>query len=109
MPDAFDESKADFSRMNPDVRLVIADVLHKTFINVDEKGTKAGAVTKVEMAPTSMPQGETVMLDRPFVYAIADNSTNLPLFIGAVTNLIKEKAPGGAFNHLFNNLFAYYV
>lgn len=87
MPDAFDESKADFSRMNPDVRLVIADVLHKTFINVDEKGTKAGAVTKVEMAPTSMPQGETVMLDRPFVYAIVDNSTNLPLFIGAVTNL----------------------
>jgi serpin B len=39
------------------------------------------------MAPTSMPQGETVMLDRPFVYAIVDNSTNLPLFIGAVTNL----------------------
>ena len=87
MPDAFDESKADFSRINPDARLVIADVLHKTFINVDEKGTKAGAVTKVEMAPTAMPQGETVMLDRPFVYAIVDNSTNLPLFIGAVTNL----------------------
>lgn len=85
MPDAFDEAKADFSGINQDARLVISDVLHKTFISVDERGTKAGAVTKVEMAPTAMPQVEVVMLDRPFVYAIVDNSTGLPIFIGAVT------------------------
>ena len=49
--------------------------------------TKAGAVTKVEMKDESAPaELKIVRLDRSFVYAIIDNSTNLPVFIGTVMN-----------------------
>lgn len=78
---------ADFSGMSPD-RISIGEVIHKTHIEVDERGTKAGAVTAVMMKnlciPTPKPE---VILNRPFVYAIADNEKLLPLFIGAVTGL----------------------
>ena len=62
-------------------------MLHKTFISVDELGTKAGAVTKVEIKAESAIQGYYVKLNRPFVYAIIDNTTNLPLFLGAVMDI----------------------
>lgn len=91
MNSAFDESKADFSKMgkSSNGNLYISEVKHKTFICVDERGTKAGAVTSVAMDngaadPMSM---HSVKLDRPFVYMIFDNDTNLPLFIGAVTDI----------------------
>lgn len=68
--------------------LYVSRVIHKTFIAVDEKGTKAGAATAVEMAPTSAPMEDpkTVILDRPFLYFIFDTQTGLPLFMGAVTD-----------------------
>ncbi len=91
MEHAFD-GRADFSKMDADLKegLYISEVLHKTFISVDEKGTKAGAVTKVEIRDTAGPVSEArVILDRPFVYAIIDNATNLPLFIGTVVDLGK--------------------
>lgn len=87
LSDCFDGNKADFKKMGSagDENLYIGDVLHKTFIQVDELGTKAGAVTSVEMKATCAPV-ETVnlVLDRPFVYAIIDNETNLPIFIGTM-------------------------
>ena len=65
--------------------LYIGSVIHKTYIEVNESGTKAGASTVVEMNTTSaMEVGKSVILDRPFIYAIIDNSTNLPIFIGTV-------------------------
>jgi len=82
--DAFDDTKADFSRM-ADMPVFISEVLHKTFISVDERGTKAGAVTIVSGdAGGAMPEPKYVLLDRPFVYAIIDNATNLPIFIGTL-------------------------
>jgi serpin B len=88
IPNAFDMSKADFSRMgtSSDGPLYISLVLHKTFISVDELGTKAGAATIVAMVPgSSAPHDpKVVILDRPFVYAIIDNATNLPIFIGTL-------------------------
>jgi serine protease inhibitor len=89
MPAAFDSNIADFSRMGKSSRgnIFIGDVLHKTFISLDEKGTRAGAVTKVEIRDESAALDlKFVKLDRPFVYAIIDNSTNLPVFIGTVIN-----------------------
>ena len=78
---------ADFSRLtsvgNPNIDMV----LHKTFIQVDERGTKAGAVTAVmvmECAVEEPPQPKYVFLDRPFIYMILDRKTNLPVFIGYV-------------------------
>lgn len=87
--DCFNPNSANFSKMGSLEKgnLFIGDVLHKTFIQVDELGTKAGAVTKVEMKTTSMPlEVKNVILDHPFVYAIIDNETNLPLFIGTMHN-----------------------
>ena len=65
-------------------------MLHKTYISVDEKGTKAAAVTAVEM-PTECEPAEirTVHLDRPFVYMLIDCETNLPFFIGTMTDPAK--------------------
>lgn len=87
MPTAFNETKADFSKLGESSRgnIFIGEVLHKTFISVDELGTKAGAVTKVEMNDESAPMSEWVVnLNRPFVYMIIDNESKLPVFIGLV-------------------------
>lgn len=69
--------------------LFINRVLHKTFIEVDNMGTRAAAVTAVEIYPESaMPiEPKTVKLDRPFLYAIVDNATGLPIFIGTVNDI----------------------
>ena len=95
MTDAFDYRVADFSRMGAAQQegehLCINRVIHKAFIRVAEKGTQAGAATVVEMvaegamAVTEKPK--EVYLDRPFVYMIIDCSNNLPLFMGAVTEI----------------------
>jgi len=89
IPKAFSSTEADFSKLGRSARgnIYIGEVLHKTFISVDELGTKAGAVTKVEMKDESYSEAKTVKLDRPFVYAIIDNATGLPIFIGTVNNL----------------------
>ncbi len=85
--------EADFSQMaaTDTGLLYINRVLHKTHIEVDEKGTKAAAVTSIEMtngACLEQEEPKSVILDRPFVYAIMDMETNLPIFIG-VQNSIK--------------------
>ncbi|MDD2283046.1 MAG: serpin family protein [Eubacteriales bacterium] len=89
MPTAFSPETADFSKLGKSARgnIYIGEVLHKTFIQVDELGTKAGAVTKVEMKCGSVMEAKVVRLDRPFVYAIIDNASKLPVFIGAVMEI----------------------
>ena len=90
MPTAFDESKADFSGIgkSSNGNIFIGKVIHKTKIKVNEKGTKAGAAALVEMVDSACAINEKqVFLNRPFVYMIIDNSTSLPLFIGAYTGI----------------------
>lgn len=92
MPDAFDEEKADFSGLGTSAEgnIYVNKVLHKTYICVDEMGTKAGAATTVEIATESAVMEEEVYfitLNRPFLYAIIEEETNIPLFIGVVNNL----------------------
>ena len=93
MKDAFDSETADFSGLGSslDGNLYISRVIHKTYIAVDEKGTKAGAATAVEVNTESAMMEpddvKTVYLDRPFVYMIIDCEENLPVFIGTVTDL----------------------
>ncbi|MCL2125510.1 MAG: serpin family protein [Oscillospiraceae bacterium] len=84
---AFDENNADFTKLGHSRQgsFFINRVLHKTFISVDERGTRAGAATIVEMAETAIvDKSKTVYLDRPFVYMLIDQRTNLPFFIGTV-------------------------
>lgn len=84
---------ADFSNMatTGTGSLYINRVLHKTFIQVDREGTKAAAVTAIEMsAETAMEEVEPpkeVILDRPFVYAIIDTQTGLPIFLGVLNSI----------------------
>ena len=91
MINAFDSEKADFSSMGKyaDKNIYISRVIHKTKIEVDEKGTKAGAVTAAEMDTTSAPieEPKEIILDRPFIYMIVDTEENLPLFIGSLMNV----------------------
>ena len=87
MPTAF-SGTADFSGIS-DTSLYISDVLHKTFIEVDERGTKAGAVTAVAVAEGAglASDEKTIILDRPFVYMIIDDENHLPVFIGTVREM----------------------
>ena len=79
---------ADFSGMaEPSKELHIGNVTHKTYISVDERGTRAGAVTVVAMNNgCGMEPVETLYLDRPFLYMIIDHATYLPIFIGTLTD-----------------------
>lgn len=83
--DAFHDS-ADFSRMVTHVEngLAIDHVLHKTYISVDEKGTKAAATSAVGIMEAAYIPSNEVYLNRPFVYMILDCRTNLPVFMGTV-------------------------
>lgn len=89
MTDAFNSTLANFTRSGQSSRgnIYVGDVLHKTFIQVDEKGTKAGAVTKVEMRDESYVEGKIVTLDRPFLFGVVDMETNLPIFLGTMTEV----------------------
>ena len=84
---AFDPGRADFSGMAniaPE-RLFITRVTQKTFVDVDEEGTEAAAVTSVGIAPTSLPPMVTV--DRPFLLAIRERFSGTILFLGQITRL----------------------
>ena len=77
MTDSFNPDKADFSKMFTDGGMFIDEILHKTYIDVDEKGTEAAAVTVIMMKMTSMPfkpsEPEEFIADRPFAYCIREN------------------------------------
>ncbi|MBE0649404.1 MAG: serpin family protein [Bacteroidales bacterium] len=79
---AFSNS-ADFSKINPTVPLNISMVKQKTFIEVNELGTEAAAATAIIMKTTALRR-ESVFFNRPFLFAIKENTTNTILFIGRV-------------------------
>ncbi len=85
--DAFNSS-ADLSKLGESSigNLYVSSAVHKTFIEVDELGTKAGAATSLQVEAESAPSA-SVILDRPFVYMIIDVKNNLPLFIGNVSSI----------------------
>lgn len=88
---AFSSNDADFSGMTgADNDLFISDILHKCYIRVDEKGAEAAAVTEVIMETTAMQEPEdvkTFTADRPFLFAIYDETDHSILFMGAVGQL----------------------
>lgn len=82
MKDAF-SGAADFSRMSSSP-MSIDFVRQKTFVDVNENGTEAAAVTAIGMKLTSAGPAFTIdfIADRPFVYAIREASTGALIFIG---------------------------
>jgi len=98
MPDAFDQERAEFGAMMEPTDpsevwdIWIGSVIHKTHIEVDREGTRAAAVTAVTMEAVCTAVAEyeppvCISLDRPFVYAIVDNETGLPVFLGCMNTM----------------------
>lgn len=89
MTDAFNGS-ADFSNLS-DVPTFISFVKQNTFVDVNEEGTEAAAVTTIGFIRTSAGGGTpTVHFDRPFAFVIRERTTNTLLFIGTVYNPLEE-------------------
>ena len=85
MKSAFD-GKADFSGIASG--LFISNVIHKTYIDVNETGTEAAAVTGIIMTKSAMPRPvptKHMKIDRPFFFVIADPRTATPVFMGTIT------------------------
>jgi serpin B len=73
---------ADFTKISQQGHLVISDVKHKTFVEVNEEGTEAAAVTSVEGFFDSFPSRFNFRADRPFIFAIRERVSGTILFIG---------------------------
>ena len=79
---------ADFSKMSVKP-LKISEVLHKTYVVVNEEGTEAAAVTSVGMMTNSIPVVKEFIVNKPFLYLIREKSTGVILFIGKMGNVEK--------------------
>jgi serpin B len=85
MPLAFTDA-ADFSGIDGTDELFISDVIHKSFVSVDEEGTEAAAATAVIAATGSAQEPPEVRIDRPFIFLIRDIETGTLLFVGRTLN-----------------------
>ena len=86
MKEAF-TSSADFSDMSKE-QLMISEVRQKTFIEVNEEGSEAAAITSVSMMRASLgPEPVRFTVDRPFVFLIRERTSGTVLFMGLVRNL----------------------
>ncbi|XP_045203889.2 leukocyte elastase inhibitor-like [Mercenaria mercenaria] len=80
MVDVFDMDKADLSGMGND--LFVSEVYHKTFIDVNEEGTEAGAATAAVEVSRSLEETYRFNADHPFLFMIWHHGLDVPLFIG---------------------------
>ncbi len=83
MEDVFDEQKVNLSGMSPNNDLVVSEVIHKAFVEVNEEGTEAAAATAIIGLTGSMPvDPKTFIADHPFLFFIRHNPSNSILFSG---------------------------
>lgn len=96
---AFDDKEADFTgildpaSITPGQVLYISQVLHNTFINVDENGTEAAAATVIRMPVSgggSFEEPTTMDVNRPFFFVISDTTTGNILFIGTIRDIPQQ-------------------
>jgi serpin B len=84
----FDPLRADLTHISP-AGLSVSEVLHKTYVNINEEGTEAAAVTLIGMittVATGEPVIKVVRIDHPFIFAIREHQSGTILFIGKVVN-----------------------
>ena len=80
---AFDTKTARFEKMFDSGNMWFTDTIHKTFISVDEKGTEAAAVTSIGMGGSALPpEPIELKFNKPFYFAIRDNTSGEILFMG---------------------------
>ncbi|XP_007523992.2 serpin B12 [Erinaceus europaeus] len=80
--DIFDEAKADLTGISPDSKLFLSKVIHKTFVEVDENGSEAGAASGAVGTVRSSAPWEIFNVDHPFLFFIRHNKTQTILFYG---------------------------
>lgn len=85
---AFGDGEVDFRGIEPSNKLVVAEVVHQTWVQCDEDGVEAAAATAVVMKRTAAPAGDpkAFVADRPFAFVLRDVRTGLVLFTGRVTD-----------------------
>ncbi len=90
---AFDPGRADFTGINPGGGLYIDFVKHKTFVEVNEEGTEAAAVTVVGINLTAMPSEDIhyMNVNHPFLFAIREKTTHTIVFMGKVAEPVIEE------------------
>jgi len=83
---------ANFKKITGRNDLHIAEVVHRTFLKIDEKGTEASAASAVIIREKSAPAVKPIFFNanRPFIYYIRDNKNDLILFIGSVNRPQKD-------------------
>ena len=90
--DVFNQSKADLTLMGESTgerNVFLSMVVHKTYLSLTQNGTRAGAASAAVVYDTCAPDPATIEINltRPFLYAIVDNETGLPVFMGTVLSL----------------------
>lgn len=93
MADAFSQTNANFGGLlaSPGADAYVSEARQKVFIEVNEEGTEAAAVTGIEMRTTSAPaEPLSFVVDRPFILAIRDDQTGALLFIGQVNDPVTQ-------------------
>jgi serine protease inhibitor len=84
MRDAFSDVLANFSRMTSQT-VVLSEVKQKSYVEINEEGTTAAAVTSVGVSVTSAPP--QIRADRPFIFAIRERLTGTILFMGKIVKM----------------------
>lgn len=82
--DMFNESKADFSGITPGPeKIYVSHLIHKAFVEVNEKGTEAAAATAVGIMGTGLVLKKSIFrVDHPFLFIICHKKSNAILFMG---------------------------
>ncbi|NJK93995.1 MAG: serpin family protein [Bacteroidales bacterium] len=83
---------ADLTRINKNGNLQVSKVMHKTFVDVNEEGTEAAAVTSVEIVLTSAGPDDLLIFsaNKPFIYVIKEKDSNTLLFMGIMNEPVIE-------------------
>ncbi|CAM5110872.1 unnamed protein product [Natator depressus] len=82
MRDAFSQNRADFRGMTEKNDLVLSNVFHKCFVEINEEGTEAAAASAASMPARSLISAIQFAADHPFLFFIRHNKTNTILFFG---------------------------
>lgn len=83
--------EADLTGINEVEEISVSEVLHKTFVEVNEEGTEAAAVTSIEIKLTSVgTEPAELKADKPFIFVIKEKETNSLLFMGVLNEPVIE-------------------